>query len=158
MAIPVDHRRLVLALVALTAAALPAAGQSLFGSILGTVTDNSQAAVPGAAVRIRNLATNAVRTVRTDSFGDYQAPALPVGDYAISCEAAGFKRAVAPRVTLTVDQRERVDVRLGVGAIEQQVEINARAPIIETDTASQGTVVDNRRIVELPLNGRNFEQ
>lgn len=151
-------RLCLLSAAALACGALPVCGQSLFGTILGTVTDTSQAGVPNALVQIRNLDTNAVRAVRTNSSGDYQAPALPVGDYEISCEASGFRRALVPRVTLTVDQRARIDVRLDVGALEQQIEIAARAPIVDTDTASQGTVVDNRRIVELPLNGRNFEQ
>src|SRR5271156_1984958 len=91
-------------LPALTLLCAAAFGQSLFGTILGTVRDKSEAIVPGATVRIRNLDTNAVRTVLTDQAGDYQAPALPVGDYQISCEAAGFKRVLVARVTLTVDQ------------------------------------------------------
>jgi hypothetical protein len=135
-----------------------APAQSLFGSILGTVTDKSQAVVPGASVRIRNTGTNAVRVVVTDRVGDFQAPALPVGEYELSCEAAGFKRAIVSRVILAVDQRARVDFELELGAIEQQVQVTSAAPIIETDTASQGTVVDNETIVDLPLNGRNFEQ
>src|SRR5437773_917769 len=144
------HASVRFSLLILLCGFVPASAQSLFGTILGKVVDKSEAIVPGATVRIRNLDTNAERMAVTDASGDYQAPALPVGNYQISCEAAGFKRVVVPRVNLTVDQRERVDLRLEVGTIEQQVEINARAPIIETDTASQGTVIDNRRIVELP--------
>src|SRR5882724_3818157 len=105
-------------LLILLCAAAPASAQSLFGTILGKVVDKSDAIVPGATVRIRNLDTNAERIAITDPSGDYQAPALPVGNYQISCEAAGFKRVVVPRVNLTVDQRERVDLRLEVGTIE----------------------------------------
>src|SRR5436190_5978356 len=112
--------------LALFSGLTPASCQSLFGTILGKVVDKSEAIVPGATVRIRNLDTNAERMGVTDASGDYQAPALPVGNYQISCEAAGFKRVVVPRVNLTVDQRQRVDLRLEVGTIEQQVEINAR--------------------------------
>jgi hypothetical protein len=143
---------------AVALAVLPAPAQTLFGTILGTVTDNSQAVIPKAIVRVRNTETNAERSVATDHLGDYQVPALPVGNYEISCQAPGFKQAVVSQIVLTVDQRQRVDIRLDVGAIEQQVAITAQTPIIETDTATQGMVVDNRRIVELPLNGRNAQQ
>ncbi|HTM48355.1 MAG TPA: TonB-dependent receptor [Bryobacteraceae bacterium] len=149
-------RPLVLLLSVLAVRTAPA--QSLFGSILGTVSDKSQAVVAGANVRIRNSATNAVRVLKTDKDGAYQAPALPVGEYEVSCEAPGFKRALVTRVDLAVDQRARIDIQLEVGGVEQQVEVTSSAPIIETDTASQGTVIDNQRIVELPLNGRNFQQ
>jgi hypothetical protein len=140
------------------AAAQPVAAQSLFGSILGTVSDKSQSVVARAVVRIRNTGTNATRTVMTDQDGNFQAPALPVGSYEVACEAPGFKRSIVSGVSLEVDQRARVDIQLEVGAVEQQVQVTGTVSIIETDTASQGTVIDNQRIVELPLNGRNFEQ
>jgi len=148
-------------LAALCAAMLllanPSFAQSLFGTILGTVTDRSGAVVPNAQVRIRNTATNTVRSIVTSTTGDYQAPALPVGLYEVAVEAQGFKRSVAQSVSLAVDQRARVDFQLEIGSIEQVVEVSTTTPLIETDTASQGTVVDNRRIVQLPLNGRNFQ-
>ncbi len=142
----------------MTLLSAPVVAQSLFGSILGTITDNSQAVVTGAAVRIRSIDTNTIRTVKTDASGNFQAPVLPVGLYEVSCEHAGFKRSIVSGIKLEVDQRARVDIRLELGAVEQQVQITATASIIEADTASQGTVIDNQRIVELPLNGRNFEQ
>src|SRR5579884_3210786 len=153
----IAHVGSIVALLCL-AATQPLPGQSLFGSILGTVTDKSQAVVAHATIRIRNTGTNNVRTVVTDSDGNFQAPALPVGSYEVSCEAPGFKRAIVSGVNLEVDQRAHVDVQLEVGGVEQQVQVTGAVSIIETDTASQGTVVDNQRIVELPLNGRNFEQ
>ncbi|MBM3735468.1 MAG: TonB-dependent receptor [Acidobacteria bacterium] len=131
--------------------------QSLFGTILGTVTDSTGGAVAGARIRIRNTATNAVREIRSSTAGDYQAPSLAVGPYEITAEAAGFKRALAPAIVLTLDQRARVDFQLELGSVDQVVEVTSATPLIETDTASQGTVVDNRRIVQLPLNGRNFQ-
>jgi len=147
--------RLLLALLALSST-LPA--QSLFGTLLGTVTDTTNAVIPTATVRIRNISTNAIRTVTTDNNGDYQVPSLPVGTYEITCEAKGFKRTVVREIPLAVDQRARVDLRLEIGTVEQSVEVTTTAPLIETDTPSQGMVVDNRRIVQLPLNGRNFQQ
>ena len=148
----------VIAYIGANIGQVPLAAQSLFGSILGTITDHSKAVVAGATVRVRNTGTNATRTITTDSSGNYQAPALPVGDYEISCEAPGFKRSTVSGLKLEVDQRARVDIRLEVGTIEQQIEVTAALALMETDTASQGTVIDNQRIVELPLNGRDFKQ
>lgn len=150
--------RLALVVAAAVFCPAPLSAQSLFGSILGTVTDNSQAVVANATVRIRSAETNAVRTVQTDSAGDYQAPALPVGVYEVACEVSGFKRAVISGVKLEVDERARIDIKLELGAVGQQVQVIAAAAILETDTASQGTVVDNRTITDLPLNGRDFAQ
>ena len=84
-----------------------ASAQSLFGSILGTVADRSGAVVPGAQVKARNAATNAARTTTASDAGDFQIPTLPVGVYEVSVEAKGFKRALAPSVTVAVDQRVR---------------------------------------------------
>ena len=100
---------------------------------------------------MRSARLSPTRTAITSS-------ALPVGQYEVSCEAAGFKRALVSGVSLAVEQRARVDIQLALGAVEQQVQVTGAVPIIETDSASQGTVIDNQRIVELPLNGRNFEQ
>ena len=149
---------LLVVAVMIAAAGTAAHAQSLFGTILGTVTDPSGAVIPAAEVTIRNNATNAERVLQTNELGNYEAPALPVGAYNISFTANGFKRTVRPSQNLQVDQRLRVDVSLTVGEMTEIVEITAAAPLIETETASQGTVVNNARIVELPLNGRNFQQ
>jgi hypothetical protein len=145
-------------LMALAFAAAPIEAQSLSGAILGSVADASKAAVPGARIVIRNLGTSDERVVASNAFGDYEAPALPVGEYEISCRADGFKAAVRSGVVLRVDQRLRVDFSLALGAVEERIEITGAPALVETDTAAQGTVVENRRIVELPLNGRNFQQ
>jgi hypothetical protein len=132
--------------------------QSLFGTILGTVTDSSRAVVTRARLTIRNEATNVERAVTTDSLGNYEVPTLPVGTYQVTCESAGFKRAIVKGIVLQVDERQRVDLRLQVGEVVQTVEISAVARLIETDTATQGTVIDNKSVLNLPLNGRNFQQ
>ncbi len=149
---------LPLVLAALLAASAPASAQSLFGSLLGTVTDHSHAVVPHAKVNIRSLETGSTRTVESDAAGDYQAPALPVGTYEISCEVTGFKRALISGVILEVDQRARINIQLELGTVGQQVEVSAVAVLLEADSASQGTVVNNRTITDLPLNGRDFQQ
>jgi hypothetical protein len=146
------------ALLLIVAVGAPGQAQSLFGTILGTVTESSQAVIPNAKVTIKNLATNAERVVMTDFAGNYQAPTLPVGVYEVACEVVGFKRAVAKSVTLEVDEKARVDIHMEVGETRQTVEISSVAPLIDTDTASQGTVIGSTQIVQLPLNGRDFQQ
>jgi hypothetical protein len=131
--------------------------QSLFGTMLGTVTDSSHAVITNARLTIRNQATNAERAVLTDGSGNFEVPTLPVGTYQVTCESPGFKRSIVTGIVLQVDERLRVDVELEAGTPVQTVEVSAAARLIETDTATQGTVIDNRSIVELPLNGRNFQ-
>jgi len=139
-------------------AATPTAGQSLFGTILGSVSDSTQARIAGAVIKVRNTRTNAVRTVRASASGDYEMPALPVGEYELTAEAPGFRTHRVTGAVLQVDQRLRLDLTLQLGEVAQSIEVAAAARLIETDNATQGTVIDNRRIVELPLNGRNFQQ
>ena len=88
-----------------------ATAQSLFGTILGTVTDSSQAVVAGARITLRNEATNAERSLVTDPYGNYEIPTLPVGEYQITCESPGFKKAVVKSVLLQVDERRGLGER-----------------------------------------------
>ena len=138
----------------LMAAAL-AAGQSFTGSILGTVKDSSDAVVPQARVTVVNTGTNARAEVRADSSGNYVAPLLPPGRYTVEAEAPGFKRAVREGIVLQVQQQARVDLVLAVGAVTESVVVTADAPLLESTTSTIGKVVDNRRIMNLPLNTRN---
>lgn len=135
--------------------AAPLAAQQGRGSIQGLVTDSSGAIVAGANITISNVDTNAVFTTQSSNDGNYSAPTLAVGNYTVSVEKQGFKRAVRTGITLQVDQRAEVDVVLDVGAVAEAVEIRAEALLVDTGSASIGKVVENRRVVELPLNGRN---
>ena len=130
-------------------------GQQGRGTISGIVADASGAVVPNASVAITNTATNVTYPTATNAEGLYVAPALPVGSYTITVEQAGFKRAVRSGVTLQVDQRAAVDFRLEVGATAEAIEVTADALLVDTGSATVGKVVENRRIAELPLNGRN---
>jgi hypothetical protein len=141
--------------LALLAATLPA--QTPFGEILGTVTDPSRAVVPGATVRLREVSSNVERVVHTNAEGDFAAPSLSIGQYEITFEAPGFSPAQVPGVILTVDQKVRVDIQLTVGTPQQQVEVQSHVSLIDTDSSAQGSLVDNQRVVALPLNGRNFD-
>src|SRR2546426_5731587 len=128
------------------------------GSIVGTVSDPSGASVPGAQVTIKNLATDQSAKFTTDSSGTYAANVLRIGSYSVSVEKQGFKKAVEPKVEVGVNQVLRVDLSLQVGGANEVVEVTGVVPLLETETSSLGTIETEKRISELPLNGRNFIQ
>jgi len=136
---------------------LPLCGQTL-GEIVGEVVDSSGAVVPGAAVTVTNLATNATRSVRTNDAGLYSFPSLVPGPYRVRVEMTGFKTVTRTNIELQVQQSARVNIALEVGQVSEAVEVSGSAAMLATEEATVGTVIDNRRIVELPLNGRNFLQ
>src|SRR5947207_1738911 len=128
------------------------------GNIVGTVSDPSGANVEGAKVVIRNLATDQSVEVTTDSSGAYAANLLRIGTYTVTVERQGFKKAVEPNVEVGVNQVVRVNLRLQVGVATELVEVTGAAPLLQTETSSLGTIETERRISDLPLNGRNFIQ
>jgi hypothetical protein len=139
----------------LVAASLPLAAQQSRGSFFGIVTDSSGAAIPAAKVTVTNVGTNTPVVTETNNDGFFSAPALQVGEYSIAVEKAGFKRALRSGLSLQVDQRAQVDFRLDVGGVAETIEVVGEAPLVDTGSATVGKVVENRRVVELPLNGRN---
>ncbi|MFB3922961.1 MAG: TonB-dependent receptor domain-containing protein [Terriglobia bacterium] len=127
------------------------------GTILGTISDPSAAAVPGAQVTATNLDTGFVRTVETSQAGDYMMSNMPLGKYQIKAEAEGFKTAVVGPVTLIVDQKLRSDFKLSLGAIAQVVEVTGiGATLLQTDQSDINQIVEQKQITGLPLNGRDF--
>lgn len=112
--------------------------------------------MPNVAVTVRNLDTGAVRTVQTTDVGYYVFSDLPIGNYEVSVEASGFKHYVASNLKLLVDLTMRVDIKLEVGNVTQEVDVTSQAPVIATDQSSLGEVMQNKEVVQLPLNGRNF--
>lgn len=141
--------------ILLVAAALPLAAQQGRGTILGTVTDASGAPVAGAQVKVTNIATNQVFVAETTGEGLYQAPNLAVGEYTVSVEKQGFRRVNRTGLQLQVDQRAQVDIRLEVGQVTESIEVTSEAVLVDTSNTSIGKVVDQKRVAELPLNGRN---
>jgi len=128
------------------------------GSIVGTVSDPSGASVPGAEVTVKNLATDQSVKVTTDSSGKYAANVLRIGAYSVTVEKQGFKKAVEPNVEVGVNQVVRVDLNLQVGGANEVVEVTGVVPLLQTETSSLGTIETEKRISDLPLNGRNFIQ
>src|SRR4051794_27945719 len=142
---------------ALMFAAVRAPAQT-FGQITGQITDSSGAAVPDAAITLKNTSTDAVRRTVSTASGDYTFPSLPPGTYAVEAEKPGFKKSESTNVTVQVQQTVRLDLALSIGQVNESVIVQANAVALQAENATVGTVVENKRIVELPLNGRNFLQ
>src|SRR5215472_10651398 len=135
---------------------VPLQAQRTSGTIRGLVTDPSGAVVSGAVVVIRNDETGSTRTVNTNSQGEYVAPELPAGTYAITVNAPSFKEATATAVALHVSSTQVLNLQLQLGSTSEQVMVNADALQVQTDSAALGEVVNGEQVRELPLNGRNF--
>lgn len=132
------------------------AAQVTTADVVGTVTDPSGAVLPGAKITIESLATGATRSVATGGTGDYALTLLPIGRYSVKAELAGFRTSNVTDVTLAVGDRLRLDIHMEVGEIEQSVEVSARTPALQSDSSSIGTLLNERAVQDLPLNGRNF--
>lgn len=128
------------------------------GDISGEVKDASGAVISGVTVTITNLGTNATRNTTTNDAGLYAFPALVPGPYKIKAEKAGFKVANSEQIDLQVQQQARMDLTLTVGQVTESIEVSASAAQLATENATVGTVVGQKQIVELPLNGRNYLQ
>src|SRR5712691_8832528 len=144
-------------LVIALALAPPSFGQTS-GQITGLVTDPSSGVVVSATVTVTNPQTNFTRTESTNTAGVYNFPNLQPGVYNIKVEMQGFQSEIRNNVELQVQQVARLDFQLQVGAVTQAVEVTGGAPLLNTEDATIGTVIENQRIVDLPLNGRNFLQ
>ena len=147
---------LCLSLIGIIFFAVQLCGQTTFGSIAGSVTDPSGAAIAGAHVTLTNLGTSEKRTQDTGSDGLYSFVNLLPGRYSISVEKAGFKRYERPEVVVEVNQSSHIDAVMQVGEVNQTVEVTAETPLIQAETSSLGQVVGTREANELPLNGRNI--
>jgi hypothetical protein len=135
-----------------------AASAQTFGEITGEVKDPSGAVAPNGSVTATNVATSAARTTRTNDAGIYSFPALIPGTYQVRVEAAGFQPVVRSNIELQVQQTARIDFTLTVGQTTQTIEVSAVALTLTTESATVGTVIEEKRITELPLNGRDFLQ
>lgn len=134
----------------------PASPQGPNATVTGVVTDNSDAVVPGAHVTITNIATNAASQGVTNNSGEYTIPLLPPGDYKILVVAPGFKEIVQTGITLQVAQIARLDFKAQLGAVTQTVEVTGEPPLTQTEDVSEGAVIENKQVEELPLNGRQY--
>jgi len=137
---------------------VPLRGQQETASITGQITDPSGGAVPGARVTIKNQASGASFASLSDSDGFYRAPQLRPAVYTISANASGFSTTVREGVQARVNDRLRVDLALKVGSVNESVLVTGAPPLLQTEDATVGQVIDNQKIVQLPLNGRSWLQ
>ncbi len=145
--------------LALTACLLPAAAfAQATGGLTGLVTDESGAVMPGVLVEAINTATGQVRTAVTGTDGFYTIPLLQPGRYDVKATLTGFKPVVRQGTDVSVGDTTRVDARLTVGGLEESVTVSGESPLVETTHATLGITIDQQKVVELPLNGRNFTQ
>ncbi len=135
-----------------------ALGQTFTATLTGTVTDPSGAVVPGAKVSATNQGTKLEYTAQSSEQGIYTIPFLPIGNYVVSLEATGFKKLISNEIKLEVNQTARVDLQLEIGELTQQITVEGVAPILQTEAPTVGQVITGNTTVNLPLNGRNFQQ
>src|SRR4030095_3048481 len=126
------------------------------GEISGLVMDPSGAAVSGANVTITNKATGAARNVTSNSEGLYSFPSLGPGVYELKVEQSGFKTVRLDNVKIEVQQTARLDVTLEVGQVDEMVTINRSVALLNSENTTLGTVIENKIVTELPLNGRQY--
>lgn len=126
------------------------------GSVLGTIRDASGAAIAGASITVTNTATGVSSDTKTDTSGDYDVPQLRVGVYSVTASAPGFSKAVAQNITVSVGNRQRIDLTLKVGATESSVEVSDIALQIETESSQRDQTITNAQSAALPLVNRNY--
>lgn len=157
-----NHKRLFLSLFFSIVAVLVfspfALGQIAAGTIFGNAKDSSGAVLPGVSITVTNQATGLTRTTTTSSSGDYVVPQLLPGTYEITASKTGFQTNTESGLALTVAAREAANFTLSVGAVTQQVSVQASGVHLETGSSSLGQVINGRAITNLPLNGRDFVQ
>ena len=138
-------------------ASAPLSAQTVTGTIMGTVTDNTGGVVPGVNVTAVNTGTNFNRNHITDEKGRYELRQLPIGPYDVSVELQGFKKQVR-KLQLTVGDEVEINFAMQIGGVEETVMVTADAPIVQTSSAEVGALVDQKQIQQLPLNARDIQQ
>ena len=151
-------KNLALALAILLLVVVSAQAQTATGVIQGTVKDDTGAVMVGVRVKLTDQATNQTREQNTNAEGIFEFRALPRGDYKIEAEHAGFKRQVITNTPLQVAQTQNLQVTMQVGGLAESVEVQAAAGLLQDSEASLSQVIDEKRVLELPINGRNMMQ
>ena len=127
-------------------------------TLTGIVTDSSGQVIPNVSVKAINEGTSVEAASITNSEGRYNFPSLRPGSYRVVAATTGFKQFVSSGVVLQVNQAARLDIALTIGTVTEEVKVTGEAPVLETESGSRGAVIDHTKIVELPLNGRDYNQ
>jgi len=151
-------RRSGTALLLLAAVVMPAAtsAQDATGRIFGTVYDQQGAVIAAAQITVTNTATQVVRAAATDSEGHFQVLALPIGNYAVRAERAGFRTVISAEQKLFINQALRIDIKMEVGTASEKVDVGAEAAPVETVNPTLGQSITGRTLTNMPLNGRDM--
>ena len=127
-------------------------------TIVGSVSDQTGALVPGATVTVSNVATQAERITESDAAGNYIVELLPPGEYDLAVESEGFKRTEQSGIRLFASDRPKIDLVLEVGEVTESVTVTEAVSLVQTQKSEGGVVIQNKQVLEMPLNGRNFSQ
>jgi hypothetical protein len=127
--------------------------QRTTADVVGRLTDATGAALPGVRLTLRNLDTNAEQSATTDSDGNYTFTLLPIVPYALRAEAAGFRIWTTSQFRLAIGDRLRQDIGLELGQVEQSIEVTASSPALQSESSSLGSLISERAVQDLPLNG-----
>lgn len=147
---------LTFSLLALTSLYQTASAQTITGTFTGTLTDPSGSVLPNAKVTATNTGTNINYTAQTNDAGIYNILFLPIGEYRLAAELAGFKKATLGPFRIEVNQIARIDVKMEIGDVTQSVEVTGVAPILQTESTQTGASLTSEKLTSIPLKSRNF--
>jgi len=150
-----NNLKVLCSLLLISLVSWPAHAQMATGNIGGQVQDSTGAVVPRARITMTHTATRQIRTVASNERGEFLAPLLAIGEYEVSAEFTGFKRSTLSNLRLLVDQTLNLTIRLDPGSVTENVDVQSTAPLLNTENSSLGQVIENHKVVNLPLNGRN---
>jgi hypothetical protein len=150
------RRSLGLVVFLILAVAVTLRAQVTTAEILGTVLDNSGAVMANAKVTLTDVGTGEVRTMQTNTAGEYVFALLPIGSYTLTIESSGFSKFAESNVTVAAGDRARVDARMQVGQVSETVQVMAQAAALQTDSSTVTSTVTSTSVEDLPTNGRNF--
>jgi hypothetical protein len=133
-------------------------GQTSTATLTGVIYDQTGAVLPNVTVTATNTDRNTTQITRTNEAGSYVLPALNPGNYSVATDLPGFRKFVHDGIVLQVNQTARIDMRLTIGLVEETVRVNETAPLLETETSSRGWIINGQKMMELPLNGRDYNE
>lgn len=146
-----------LALFCFILCCIPLSAQSTNGTITGRITDPSKATIPDAKVLLINANTNATQATHTDSAGSYHLTNIPPGNYRLEVEKQGFRTIIKPAIIVHVQDGLEINFEMALGATSETITVEGGAPLVDTESASVGTLIDRNFVDKMPLNGRSFQ-